>query len=82
MSNDVDPNSKPDSVRQGGNKMNSSEPNPSELYPDAISMSEPYYWVQRTDGRQGNRDLERKSRTVESGLPEYMQVNSNAEHHG
>jgi hypothetical protein len=49
MSNDVDPNSKPDPAHQSGNKMNSTTPNPSELCPNTMSMSEPYDCVQRTD---------------------------------
>lgn len=40
MSNDVDPNSKPDSAQQGGNKMNSSGPTPSQTLPDAASLPE------------------------------------------
>jgi hypothetical protein len=82
MSNDVDPNSKPDPAQQGGNKMNSTRPNPSKKGPDLVSMSKPYDRVQRADERQGNCELERKSRIVESGLTEYMKMNSNAEHHG
>jgi hypothetical protein len=82
MSNDVDPNPKADSSQQRGNKMNSRGPNPSQKRPDTTSVPEPYDRVQRADEKQRNRDLERKSRIVEPGLTEYIQVNSNAEHHG
>jgi len=37
MSNDVDPNSKPDPAQQGGNKMNSTRPDPSKKGPDIAS---------------------------------------------
>jgi len=82
MSNDVDPNPKADSAQQRGNKMNSRGPSPSQKRPDTTSVPEPYDRVQRADEKQRNRDLERKSRIVEPGLTEYLQMNSNAEHHG
>lgn len=82
MSNDVDPNSKRDSAEQGCNKMNSSGPTSSETLPDAASVPESNDCVQGADEKQGSRDLERKSRIVESGLTDHMELNSNAEHHG
>jgi len=82
MGNDVDANSEPDSGHQGGNKMNSGGPTPSQTFPRATSVPESNDCVQRADEKQGNCELERKSRIVESGLTEYMKMNSNAEHHG
>ncbi len=38
--NDVDSNSKTDSTHQGGNKMNSSGPNPSKKRSDIASVSD------------------------------------------
>jgi hypothetical protein len=49
MSNDVDPNSKRDSAEQGGNKMNSSGPTPSQTLPRAASVPESNDRVQRAD---------------------------------
>jgi hypothetical protein len=49
MGNDVDPNPKPDSGYQGGNKMNPTGPTPSQKRPHIASMSEPYDRVQRAD---------------------------------
>jgi len=49
MSNEVDPNSKPDSGHQGGTKMNSSGPTPSQTLPGAASVPESNDCLRRAD---------------------------------
>ena len=81
-SSDVDRDFKGDSGQLDGNRVNSLGLSLSPKPPDTAPVPESNHCVRRADQGQGNRDLERKSRIVETNLREGTQMNSNAKHHG